>query len=500
MNKELLLEVKNMSKSFGVTRALKNVDIKVYCGEIRGLIGENGSGKSTVSSIVAGIQKADSGEMFFKGEVHSPGSMLDAVQKGIGMIVQEAGTILNITVAENIFIGKESRFSKGPFVSKRKMEAAAKEAMEAIGVYGIDPGMSITKLNFESRKLIEIVRVMLDDPELLIVDETTTALSQNGRDIIYSLMRKMRDEGKSVLFISHNLDELIETCDVLTVLRDGDIIRSLEKSEMEPDLIKELMVGRKIEGNYYRPDYEPTRLDKVAVKVENLTVGHELENFNLDLHYGEILGIGGLSGSGLHELGKAMFGVEQALTGSVVACRTGDTIWNPVVAIRNRIGYVSKNRDTEALILNASIQDNILLPSYDKQKVAGLISKKKAKKFAAAEAENMSVKCASIAQEVQYLSGGNKQKVVFAKWIGTQADILILDSPTRGIDIGVKTNMYRLIDNLKKEGKAILMISEELPELIGMCDRILILKDGHLSKEFERSEELNEQMIIKEMI
>lgn len=500
MEKELLLEVRNMSKSFGPTRALKDVDIKVFRGEIRGLIGENGSGKSTVSSIVAGIQKADCGEMFFKGQPHQPTSMLDAMKSGVGMIVQEAGTVLNITVAENIFIGKESRFRQGPFISKKAMEAAAKRAMEDIGVTGINPAMSINKLNYEARKLIEIVRVMLDKPELLIVDETTTALSQNGRDIIYALMRKLRDEGKSVMFISHDLDELIETCDVLTVLRDGDIIRSLEKDEMDHDLIKELMVGRKIEGDYYRPDFDGSFSDEVAVKVENLTVGHELENFNLELHRGEILGIGGLSGSGMHELGRAMFGVDKALTGSVTVCASGDVINSPVTAIRNSMGYVSKNRDTEALILHASIKDNTLLPSYDKLKTAGLISKRKASVFADEQIQNMQVKCVSKNQEVQFLSGGNKQKVVFAKWIGTGADILILDSPTRGIDIGVKTSMYQLITRLKREGKAILMISEELPELIGMCDRILILKDGHLTKEFRRSPELNEQMIIKEMI
>ena len=500
MEKELLLQVKGMNKSFGPTRALKNVDLSVYRGEVRGLIGENGSGKSTVSSIVAGIQNADSGEMIFKGQPYQPATMLDAMQHGIGMIVQEAGTVLNITVAENIFIGKEKRFSKGPFVNRKAMEMAAKQAMEALGVSGIDPAMPINKLNFEARKLIEIVRVMLDEPELLIVDETTTALSQHGWDIIYSLMKKLREEGKAVLFISHDLDELIETCDVLTVLRDGDIIRSLEKSEMEHDLIKELMVGRKIEGDYYRSDFDGSFGEEVAVRVENLTVGHELENFSLELHRGEILGVGGLSGSGMHELGRAMFGVDRALTGSVTVCRSGDVIKNPVMAVQNSMGYVSKNRDTEALILHASIKDNTLLPSYDRLKVAGLISKRKADKFADEQIQNMKVKCVSKNQEVQFLSGGNKQKVVFAKWIGTGADILILDSPTRGIDIGVKTAMYQLITRLKREGKAILMISEELPELIGMCDRIMILKDGHLAREFQRSSELSEQMIIKEMI
>ncbi len=500
MEKECLLEIKGMSKFFGPTRALENVDISIYRGEIRGLIGENGSGKSTVSSIIAGFQNADAGEMFYKGKPYKPSSMLDAMRNGIGMIVQEAGTIPNITVAENIFVGKEERFKKGGFVNRKAMEKAAGEILHEIGVDDIDPAISINRINLEARKLVEIARVMLDEPEIMIADEATTALSQHGREIIYSIMRKMRDAGKAVLFISHDLEELMDTCDVLTVLRDGDIIDSLEKGNMEPNHIKELMVGRKIEGDYYRPDFDGRMTDEVVLTVENVTVGRELENFSLELHKGEILGIGGLSGSGMHELGRAIFGVTKPLTGKVTVKESGQEVHNPTVAVKNSLGYVSKNRDTEALILQASIKDNIMLPSFDQVKTSGLISKKKTRQFSDDQINTMLIKCVSREQEVQYLSGGNKQKVVFAKWIGTGADILVLDCPTRGIDIGVKTYMYQLIARMKKEGKAILMISEELPELIGMCDSILILKDGHLAKRFERSPELTQNDIIQVMI
>ena len=489
-----------MNKSFGPTKALKDVDINIYGGEIRGLIGENGSGKSTVSSIIAGIQSADSGEMIYKGEPYKPENNLYAMKQGIGMIVQEAGTIMNITVAENIFAGKEKRFTKAGFVSRRAMEKAAKEAMENIGITDIDPAANINDINFEARKLVEIARVMLDEPDILIADETTTALSQTGRDIIYSIMRKMKDEGKAVMFISHDLDELLNICDVLTVLRDGVIIDNLEREDMEPEHIKELMVGRKVDSGYYRTDFDGRLTDEVMLSIENVTVGHQLENFSLKLHKGEILGIGGLSGSGMHELGRAAFGVDKPLTGKVVATQSGAVISNPSTAIKNSMGYVSKNRDTEAIILNASIKDNIMLPSYDKVKTAGLISKKKIKAFSDEQIEAMLVKCTSREQEVRGLSGGNKQKVVFSKWIGTDADILILDCPTRGIDVGVKAYMYQLITKMKNEGKAILMISEELPELIGLCDSVMILKNGKLAKEFKRSPDLTEMEIIKVMI
>ena len=500
MRTELLLEIRQMCKSFGPTKALQNVDMRVYRGEIRGLIGENGSGKSTISSIIAGMQRADSGEMMYKGEPYRPGSVQEAASKGISMIMQEAGTIANITVAENIFLGKESRFGRLGFINKKKMEAEARRIMESLSITDIDPAMSINRLNYEERKLVEIARAMIETPDIFIVDETTTALSLKGRELLYRVMRQLRDGGTSVLFISHDLEELMETCDVLTVLRDGVLIDNLERESMEPELNKELMVGRKIEEDYYRRDYDGSFGERVVLKAEQVTVGKELENFDLELHEGEILGIGGLSGSGMHELGKAIFGVEKPITGKVTVTASGEEIWDSNTAVRNSLGYVSKNRDLEALILHASIRDNIMLPSYDRTKKMGLISKRKVREFAGKLARDMSIKCASIEQEVQYLSGGNKQKVVFAKWFGTDANILILDCPTRGIDIGVKTTMYNIMTRLKREGKSILIISEELTELIGMCDRIMILKNGHMPNGFKRRPDLTQSDLMRNRI
>lgn len=501
MSKELILQLKGMNKYFGPTRALDDVDINVYRGEIRGLIGENGSGKSTISSIIAGIQSADSGEMLFKEIPYKPCSMIDAQSKGVGMVVQELGTVSGISIAENIFLGREDMFGRFGFVNVRKLNKAAKAALEKIGITDMGPASSIDSLDLQDRKLVEVAKVINDDPEIFILDETTTALSQRGRSIVYDLMKKLKAQNKAVIFISHDLDELMEVCDTLTVLRDGKLIDNLEKGEFEEDRIKQLMIGREMTGNYYRSDYDASYSEEVVLSVKNLTTMTGVENFSLKLHRGEILGVGGLSHCGMHELGKAVFGAERILTGSILHVESGDEIKNPAGAMKHRIGYVSKDRDREALVLAASIKDNITAAGYDKITVGKFfISHEKEKHYVDKQMNDLSIKCASPDQYVQFLSGGNKQKVVFGKWVGRDSQILILDCPTRGVDIGVKAAMYQLMAEMKHKGKSIIMISEELPELIGMSDRLIILKDGKQTAEFMRSPDLTESKIIDFMI
>ncbi|NTV91700.1 MAG: sugar ABC transporter ATP-binding protein, partial [Clostridiales bacterium] len=305
--KELIFETRNLTKYFGPTVALNEVSIKVFRGQITGLIGENGSGKSTITSIAAGMQPADGGEMLFKGHIHKPASMIEGSKTGIGMIVQEMGTVPGITVAQNIFLGNEDQFKTLGFVSAVKMNKAAGEALENIGFGDIDPSAYIDTLSLQDRKLVEIAKVMYQKPELLVVDETTTALSQKGRDIIYGIMKKMKEENKAVVFISHDLDELIQTCDTLTVLRDGKLIASMDKDQMEPGEIKRHMVGRKMTDRYYRDDYDAIIKDEVVLDIDNVTSGTGLLiNFSEKVHRGEILGIGGLSHCGMHELGKCI--------------------------------------------------------------------------------------------------------------------------------------------------------------------------------------------------
>ena len=495
-----ILEMKGMCKRFGSTIALDNVDLTVYPGEIRGLIGENGSGKSTISSIAAGIQKADEGQMIFKGKSWNPASMVEALEKGFGMIVQEQGTVAGISIAENIFMGDIDQFSSGPFVNRGKLLAAARKVLDRVGMDKVDPAMPMAALDLQDRKLVEIAKVIAREPDIFVVDETTTALSQIGREKIYQLMREQKAADKSVLFISHDLDELIATCDTLTVLRDGKLIRSFMKDEFDPDLIRTSMIGRELQGDYYRSDAEPSRQEAVALKAENLCVGEAVQDVSLTVHRGEIVGVGGLSHCGMHTLGKALFGAERPDGGSVT---TGDgvAIVNEAVAMKQGIGYVAKDRDVESLCLSASIQDNIAVAGMECYAVSDfLILEGRERKYVDKQIDELSVKCAGRDQQVSQLSGGNKQKVVFGKWIGRGSDILILDCPTRGVDIGVKQAMYQLMVRLKAEGKAIVMISEEMPELIGMCDRLIIMKDGRVTKEFTRGPEMVDTEIIKYMI
>ena len=380
--KELLFEARNLTKHFGPTVALNGVDFKVYRGEITGLIGENGSGKSTITSIAAGMQPATSGEMFFEGKPHAPATMIEGAKTGIGMIVQEQGTVSGITIAQNIFLGTEKQFAIGGIVSRKKMNREAKKALDAIGFTDVDPAMYIDALDMQDRKLVEIAKVVYNNPQMLVVDETTTALSQKGRDIIYGIMRKMRDENKAVVFISHDLEELMEVCDTLTVLRDGNLITTMTKEEMNEDDIKKYMVGREMTGDYYRSDYGTKVSDEVVLKADNITTGTGmLMNFSMELHKGEILGVGGLSHCGMHELGRALFGEEKLLEGTVTDMKTGDSITSPRGALLHGYGYVSKNRDQEALVLTESIQDNILAAGYDKLQKGPFLFPKDCKEY-----------------------------------------------------------------------------------------------------------------------
>ena len=480
---EPILEMKNISKNFG--SALKNVDLEVYPGEIRGLIGENGSGKSTISSIAAGMQKATSGRMTFKKQSWEPASMIDALQNGIGMVVQESGTISGVTVAENIFLAELSQFrNKLGMINKKAMNQKATEAMRAIGVEHVTGDMPIASLDFQTRKLVEIAKVMLKNPDILVIDETSTALSQDGREIMYSLIRKLRDSGKAIIFISHDLEEIMEVCDTLTVLRDGNLIRTFKKEEFNADEIRTSMIGRELQGDYYRSDFTPSSQKEAAITATNLKYKEELKSVSITLKKGEILGIGAL-----------------ALEEGEVTTYDGTKINSPHIAVANKIGYVSKDRDVESLCLSASIQDNIAVGGMEKYAVNGfLITNKKEKEYVAKQIKDLSIKCSDGDQLTSQLSGGNKQKVVFGKWIGCGSEILILDCPTRGVDIGVKQSMYQLMMELKKEGKAILLISEELPELLGMSDRLLIMKDGSITGEFMRSESLTDADVIGYMI
>lgn len=498
---EVLLSCKDVCKNFGATRALIHVDFELRQGEVCGLIGENGSGKSTLTSIFAGVQPQTSGELFRAGQPYRPANMVEAQKAGVAMIVQEAATLPTIDVASNIFIGNYELFSKKGHLDVKKMHREADKILKEIGVEDIKGSTLLAELNFEDRKIIEIARAMYLKPEILIIDESTTALAQKGRQLIYHLIDQMRSEKKGVIFISHDLEELEEVCNKITCLRDGVLVGHLEGADITTENMRPLMVGRELEGSYYREDWDGSSSDEVVLDIRHITSENGyVQNLSIQLHKGEILGFGGLAGCGMHEVGRMIFGLDKTVTGEVVHVPSGTKITKIDDSIRHNIGYVSKDRDNESIILNASIQNNTVLASYKKLSRRGFISPKEEKRLSDRQIETMRTKCLSGKQFCNQLSGGNKQKVAFSKWLAAGSEIYILDCPTRGIDIGVKAAMYQLIYQFKMEGKAIIMISEELPELIGMSDRMIIMKEGRITGEVTRSEEVTDTKLIEYMV
>ena len=499
MSDKVLLVAEHIDKRFGITHAVNDVSLTINAGEIRALIGENGSGKSTFSQMLCGIYTIGGGTFTLDGKELHCRNQVEANNEGVAIIVQEMGTLSGLTVAENIFLGHEEPFMHMGVKDTRAMNKAAQRLLNEYGFERVKASDMIDLYNFEDRKLVEIVKATYLKPKILVVDETTTALSQHGRYELYQIMDAIRADGRSVIFISHDLGEVLTHTDTISVLRDGEYIATVQTKDMTEDDLKRLMVGREIGTAYYRTDYGETISGEVVVSVKNVSVPGEIHDVSFELHRGEILGFGGLSECGMHEVGKAIFGASWDRTGSVTLA-DGTQINDIPTAIKHSIAYASKNRDVESIIINESIRNNIVLPSLDDLADHGLLNNKKLTAFADKYAAEMQTKMQNVNQFVSDLSGGNKQKVVLARWIGKGSDILVLDSPTRGIDVKVKQAIYGLMADLRKQGKSIIMISEEIPELLGMADRILVMKDGRINGEFLRDPNLSEEDLIAKMV
>ena len=498
-NNRVLLVAKDIDKRFGITHAVNNVSLTINAGEIRALIGENGSGKSTFSQMLCGIYTIGGGTFTLDGKELHCRNQVEANNEGVAIIVQEMGTLSGLTVAENIFLGHEEPFMHMGIKDTRAMNKEAQRLLNEYGFGRIKAGDMIDHYNFEDRKLVEIVKGTYMKPKILVIDETTTALSQNGRLELYKIMDAIRADGRSVIFISHDLNEVLTHTDTISILRDGEYIDTVKTKDMTEDDLKRLMVGREIGSAYYRTDYGEPISDEVVLSVNDVSVPGQISHVTFDLHKGEILGFGGLSECGMHEVGKAIFAASWDRSGSVTLA-DGTQINDIPTAIKRSIAYASKDRDNESIILNESIRNNVILPSIDDLANHGILSGKKLTAFADKYAKDMQTKMQNVGQFVSDLSGGNKQKVVLARWIGKGSDILVLDSPTRGIDVKVKQAIYALMADLRKQGKSIIMISEEIPELLGMADRIIVMKDGEFSGEFLRDPKLSEEDLIAKMV
>ena len=499
MEQKHLLVAEHIDKRFGITHAVNDVSLTIDAGEIRGLIGENGSGKSTFCQMLCGIYTIGGGTFTLDGQELHIRNQVEANRAGISIIVQEMGTLSGLTVAENIYLGHEEPFMHMGIKDTRAMNRSAQKLLDEYGFGRIRAGQMIDQYNFEDRKLVEIVKATYMKPKILVIDETTTALSQNGRLELYKIMDAVRADGRSVIFISHDLGEVLSRTDTVSVLRDGEYIDTVQTKDVSEDDLKRLMVGREIGNAYYRTDYGEPISSEVVLSVQDVSVPGEIEGITFDLHRGEILGFGGLSECGMHEVGKAIFGASWDRTGKV-SLADGTEINDIPTAIKHSVAYTSKDRDNESIIVNESIRNNIVLPSLEDLALHGLLYGGKLNRFADKHAKDMQTKMQSVNQFVSDLSGGNKQKVVLARWIGKGSDILVLDSPTRGIDVKVKQAIYALMDEMRKNGKSMIMISEEIPELLGMSDRIFVMKDGKISGEFMRSPQLSEEDLIAKMV
>ena len=499
MDKKTLLVAKDIDKRFGITHAVDNVSLTIAAGEIRGLIGENGSGKSTFCQMLCGIYTIGGGTFTLDGNELHIKNQVEANNEGIAIIVQEMGTLSGLTVAENIFLGHEEPYMHYGVKDTHAMNREAQRLLDEYGFGRIKAGAMIDQYNFEDRKLVEIVKATYMKPKILVIDETTTALSQNGRLELYKIMDAVRADGRSVIFISHDLGEVLAHTDTVSILRDGEYIDTVDTADVTEDDLKRLMVGREIGSAYYRTDYGQPVSDEVVLSAKGVTVPGEISDVTFDLRRGEILGFGGLSECGMHEVGKAIFGASWDREGSVTLA-DGTAINDIPTAIKHSVAYTSKDRDNESIILNESIRNNVVLPSLDDLANHKLLSGRKLTRFAKEHADNMQTKMQGVNQFVSDLSGGNKQKVVLARWLGKGSDILVLDSPTRGIDVKVKQAIYALMAEMKQQGKSIIMISEEIPELLGMSDRIFVMKDGRINGEFMRDPALSEEDLIAKMV
>jgi len=475
--------------------------LSIKRGTVHGLAGENGSGKSTLASIICGIVKKDSGMMYKDGKEYNPSNPIDANKHRVSMVVQELGIVGNLPPAVNIFLGRTNEFAKSGIISFKKLEKAAREQLEKWELGDLPLSGMTESLSICHRKMLELARALSVDPDLLILDEISQALSQDKREILYKFIKRFTAEGKTIIMITHDLEEMLEICDTISVLRDGVVIETKASKDYTLEELKRKMIGREIAGEYYRSDQEEQYDDEVILEVENLTVPGKLENISFELHKGEILGVCGLSDAGIHYLGPALFGLEDNRTGRVYMKSTGKLLNKPKDVINAGGAYLSKDRDADGLMLDASIKDNIVVTNCgDLAGKFGFVNPRKATRLAKDTSEAYAIKSSGLNHIVKRLSGGNKQKVNLSRWLIKDLKFIILDCPTRGVDVGVKAYIYDVLKQAKKKGLGIILISDELSEAMGMADRILVMKDHKKAGMLSRNSDFTEDKIIEVML
>lgn len=488
---EEILRMENLTKIFPGVVALDGVQLSVYGGEIHAVMGENGAGKSTLMKIINGLYHADSGEMYLKGKKVAFKSPQDALRSGIALVHQELMSVLDMTVADNIFLGKEPRKKNG-LIDYKKLYADTKTFLDEVEL-DVKPKQQMRGLSTAKRQLIDTAKALSYKPDLLIMDEPTSSLTTNEIQTLFRIMRNLKDRGVTILFITHKLDEVFDIADRISVYRDGQYIgTSLVKDVTETEVVK-MMVGRDIE---VRPRDSGKQLGEVTFEVRNLNVPGLLKDINFSVRKGEILGFSGQVGAGRTETMEAVFGLRKAESGEVYINGELKNIKNPNVAIKNGLAFLTEDRKLTGLNLIASVSDNITAVALEKFSPRFWIQSRKEVAASEEMVKKMRIKTPSIRQIVKNLSGGNQQKVVIAKWLLKDVDILIMDEPTRGIDVGAKDEIYVLINELAREGKTIVLISSEMQEIMNLSDRIIVFNSGIIAGEIT-GEEINQENIFK---
>ncbi|MCM2380590.1 MULTISPECIES: sugar ABC transporter ATP-binding protein [Pseudomonas fluorescens group] len=481
MSLEPLLEMQGISKTFNGLRVLKNVGLKVYPGEIHALMGENGAGKSTLMKILSGAYQADpGGEIRIGGQTIPTFDPATAKALGIAVIYQELSLCPNLSVAENIYLGRELR--RGWTIDRKGMEAGCIEVLQRLGAE-FAPATRVSSLSIAERQLVEIARALHAHAKILVMDEPTTPLSSRETDRLFALIKQLRSQGLAIIYISHRMAEIYELSDRVSVLRDGQYIGELTREALSAEVLVKMMVGRDLSG-FYKKEHAAYNPGNVVMRVRDMADGKRVRNCSFDLHAGEVLGIAGLVGAGRTELARLIFAADPRTSGTLeVVGKTVTQLRTPADAIRAGVVYLTEDRKAQGLFLDMSVADNINVCACVPDAHAGVLDRGHAAQRATDAIKSLSIRVASGKVNVGALSGGNQQKVLLARLLEVKPHVLILDEPTRGVDIGSKSEIYRIINQLAQAGVGIVVISSELPEIIGTCDRVLIMREGQLVAE-----------------
>lgn len=493
---ECTLELKHIAKSFFGIPALKDVNIELKKGELLSLIGENGAGKSTMMNIVGGVLKPDGGELFLNGQSYKPAKPADAAKAGIAFIHQELNLFTNLSISDNIFIDSFPKLPGLPLIKKSAMRRRVREALEAVDL-NVSPDTVLEKLSPGERQLVEIAKALSADSQILIFDEPTTSLTNRETEKLFGIIERLKEQGKSIIYISHILADVQRLSDEIVVLRDGCITDRDRKENFSIDRMISSMIGREIDQLY--PTKTNTVTGEIALQLDQVSqkgIAHEV---SMSIHRGEVVGMFGLMGSGRSELARIVFGLDPHESGRIMIGGSEIKKHTPQKAIRSKMAFVTENRREEGLLMEFSILDNMSLvsvPEHAKGRFK-VVNSTSVKSDAHKMVEKLKVKCPPIEQNpAKSMSGGNQQKVVIGKWLLTEPEIFIVDEPTRGIDVGAKFEVYSIINQLASDGKAVWVISSELEELIGICDRILVMGNGEIRGELQK-DEFDKETILK---